>query len=40
MARGGYVDLQVTPQGVPAGERVIDVHYQIRGRRALFRPAD
>ncbi len=27
---GGYVDLQVTPQGVPAGERVIDVHYQIQ----------
>ncbi len=27
---GGYVDLQVTPQGVPAGERVIDVHYEIQ----------
>jgi outer membrane protein insertion porin family len=26
---GGYVDLQVTPQGVPAGEGLIDVHYQI-----------
>jgi outer membrane protein insertion porin family len=27
---GGYVDLQVTPQGVPAGDRLIDVHYQIQ----------
>src|SRR4051812_49074449 len=26
---GGYVDLQVTPQGVPAGDGRIDVHYQI-----------
>lgn len=27
---GGYVDLQVTPTGVPAGEGRIDVHYQIQ----------
>ncbi|HKP04056.1 MAG TPA: outer membrane protein assembly factor BamA [Chthoniobacterales bacterium] len=27
---GGYVDLQVTPQGVPAGEGRIDVHYTIQ----------
>src|SRR6476646_11423896 len=27
---GGYVDLQVTPQGVPAGENRIDVHYNIQ----------
>ena len=27
---GGYVDLQVVPQGVPAGEGKIDVHYQIQ----------
>lgn len=27
---GGYVDLQVTPTGVPAGEGKIDVHYQIQ----------
>src|SRR5947207_1361827 len=27
---GGYVDLQVTPQGVPAGEGRIDVHYDIQ----------
>ena len=27
---GGYVDLQVTPQGVPAGENRIDVHYDIQ----------
>jgi outer membrane protein insertion porin family len=27
---GGYVDLQVAPQGVPAGEGKIDVHYQIQ----------
>jgi outer membrane protein insertion porin family len=27
---GGYVDLQVLPQGVPAGEGRIDVHYQIQ----------
>ena len=26
---GGYVDLQVTPQGIPAGEGRIDVHYEI-----------
>jgi len=26
---GGYVDLQVVPQGIPAGENRIDVHYQI-----------
>lgn len=26
---GGYVDLQVVPQGVPAGGGKIDVHYQI-----------
>ncbi|HEV2806508.1 MAG TPA: outer membrane protein assembly factor BamA [Chthoniobacterales bacterium] len=26
---GGYVDLQVIPQGVPAGDGRIDVHYQI-----------
>ena len=27
---GGYVDLQVMPQGVPAGAGKIDVHYQIQ----------
>ncbi|HEX8076848.1 MAG TPA: outer membrane protein assembly factor BamA [Chthoniobacterales bacterium] len=27
---GGYVDLQVTPQGIPAGAGRIDVHYQIQ----------
>ena len=27
---GGYVDLQVVPQGVPAGQGRIDVHYQIQ----------
>ncbi|HEX4641711.1 MAG TPA: outer membrane protein assembly factor BamA, partial [Chthoniobacterales bacterium] len=27
---GGYVDLQVTPQGIPAGEGRIDVHYDIQ----------
>ncbi len=27
---GGYVDLQVTPQGVPAGDNRIDVHYEIQ----------
>lgn len=27
---GGYVDLQVTPTGVPAGEGRIDVHYDIQ----------
>jgi outer membrane protein insertion porin family len=27
---GGYVDLQVVPQGVPAGEGKIDVHYIIQ----------
>jgi len=27
---GGYVDLQVVPQGVPAGSGRIDVHYQIQ----------
>jgi outer membrane protein insertion porin family len=27
---GGFVDLQVTPTGVPAGEGRIDVHYQIQ----------
>jgi outer membrane protein insertion porin family len=27
---GGYVDLQVTPTGVPAGQGKIDVHYQIQ----------
>jgi outer membrane protein insertion porin family len=27
---GGYVDLQVLPQGMPAGEGKIDVHYQIQ----------
>jgi outer membrane protein insertion porin family len=27
---GGYVDLQVTPQGVPAGGNRIDVHYDIQ----------
>jgi outer membrane protein insertion porin family len=27
---GGYVDLQVTPQGIPAGEGRIDVHYAIQ----------
>jgi outer membrane protein insertion porin family len=27
---GGYVDLQVIPQGVPAGENRIDVHYEIQ----------
>jgi outer membrane protein insertion porin family len=27
---GGYVDLQVTPTGVPAGGGTIDVHYQIQ----------
>ena len=27
---GGYVDLQVAPQGVPAGQGKIDVHYQIQ----------
>lgn len=27
---GGYVDLQVTPQGVPAGQGRIDVHYQLQ----------
>lgn len=27
---GGYVDLQVQPQGVPAGEGKIDVHYTIQ----------
>ena len=27
---GGYVDLQVTPTGVPAGENRIDVHYEIQ----------
>ncbi|PZR75321.1 MAG: outer membrane protein assembly factor BamA, partial [Chthoniobacterales bacterium] len=27
---GGYVDLQVLPQGVPAGGGRIDVHYQIQ----------
>ena len=27
---GGYVDLQVMPQGVPAGEGRIDVHYDIQ----------
>ena len=27
---GGYVDLQVLPQGVPAGQGRIDVHYQIQ----------
>lgn len=27
---GGYVDLQVQPQGVPAGEGKIDVHYSIQ----------
>jgi len=27
---GGYVDLQVTPQGAPAGEGRIDVHYTIQ----------
>lgn len=26
---GGYVDLQIVPQGVPAGPGRIDVHYQI-----------
>ncbi|MEY2573509.1 MAG: outer membrane protein insertion porin family [Verrucomicrobiota bacterium] len=26
---GGYVDLQVIPQGIPAGDGRIDVHYQI-----------
>ncbi len=26
---GGYVDLQVLPQGIPAGQGRIDVHYQI-----------
>ena len=27
---GGYVDLQILPQGVPAGDGRIDVHYQIQ----------
>jgi outer membrane protein insertion porin family len=27
---GGYVDLQVVPQGVPAGDGKIDVHYTIQ----------
>ena len=27
---GGYVDLQVLPEGMPAGEGRIDVHYQIQ----------
>ena len=27
---GGYVDLQIVPQGVPAGPGRIDVHYQIQ----------
>jgi outer membrane protein insertion porin family len=27
---GGYVDLQVTPTGIPAGAGRIDVHYQIQ----------
>jgi len=27
---GGYVDLQVTPQGIPAGDGRIDVHYDIQ----------
>ncbi|HTG43000.1 MAG TPA: outer membrane protein assembly factor BamA [Verrucomicrobiae bacterium] len=27
---GGYVDLQVVPQGVPAGQGRIDVHYQLQ----------
>ena len=26
---GGYVDLQVTPQGIPAGEGRIDVHFEV-----------
>ena len=31
---GGYVDLQVTPQGVPAGQGTIDVQIS-RSRRAI-----
>ena len=27
---GGYVDLQILPQGAPAGQGKIDVHYQIQ----------
>lgn len=27
---GGYVDLQITPTGVPAGQGRIDIHYQIQ----------
>lgn len=27
---GGYVDLQIVPQGIPAGPGRIDVHYQIQ----------
>lgn len=33
---GGYVDLQVTPQGMPGGHNTIDVHYTIEEGNPSF----
>lgn len=33
---GGYVDLQVTPQGMPGGHNMIDVHYTIEEGNPSF----
>src|SRR3954464_9354206 len=33
---GGYVDLQVTPTGIPAGAGRIDIHYEIHEGAPAF----